>query len=80
MERLVESLGVTILSELQRAAMAAELDERVEAVEAFGTRPVDWVRTVRGRRRAGLKVRETAQIVGVAMGDEKASGRNGLQE
>ena len=25
--------------------MAAELDETVEPMEAFGTRPVDWVRT-----------------------------------
>jgi hypothetical protein len=60
--------------------MAAELDETVEAVEAFGTRPVGWVRTVRGRRRAGLKVRENGPNRGCSYGGTKASGRNGLQE
>jgi hypothetical protein len=60
--------------------MAGELDETVEAVEAFGTRPVDWVRTVRGRRRAGLKVRENGPNSGCSYGGTKASGRNDLQE
>jgi hypothetical protein len=60
--------------------MAGELDETVEAVEAFGTRPVDWVRTVRGRRRAGLKVGENGPNRGCSYGGTKASGRNDLQE
>ena len=60
--------------------MAGELDETVEAVEAFGTRPVDWVRTVRGHRRAGLKVRENGPNSGCSYRGTKASGRNDLQE
>jgi hypothetical protein len=52
--------------------MAGELDETVEAVEAFGTRPVDWVRTVRGRRRAGFKVRENGPSRGCSYGGDES--------
>ena len=50
--------------------MAAELDETVEAVEAFGTRPVGWVRTVPADALV-LRCARTAQIVGVVMGGRK---------
>jgi putative transposase len=63
MERLVESLGVTSLSKSQVSAMAAELDEQVEA---FRTRPLDaGPYTFVAADALVLKVRENGRVVGV---------------
>nr|AAB05796.1 transposase [Mycobacterium branderi] len=63
MERLVESLGVTSLSKSQVSAMAAELDE---AVEAFRTRPLDaGPYTFVAADALVLRVREQGRVIGV---------------
>jgi putative transposase len=63
MEKLVESLGITRLSKSQVSAMAADLDEQVEA---FRTRPLDaGPYTFLAADALVLKVREAGRVVNV---------------
>ena len=80
MERLVESLGVTILSESQACGDGCRAGRDGGGGGGIWYPPSRLVRTVRGRRRAGLKVRENGPNRGCSYGGTKASGRNGLQE
>jgi putative transposase len=63
MEKLVESLGITRLSKSQVSAMAADLDEQVEA---FRTRPLDQgPYTFVAADALVLKVREDGRVANV---------------
>ena len=63
MEKLVESLGITRLSKSQVSAMAADLDEQVEA---FRSRPLDaGPYTFLAADALVLKVREGGRVVNV---------------
>lgn len=77
-EKLVETLGLTRLSESQDSEMAKDLDAQVEA---FRTRPLDAGPTRSSRGDAlVLKVRETCRTVERPRPDCNGSERRGVPE